>query len=386
MKEFKAQLKSKVKHMEKVALIVTFPDSPAELPKEVYDCAYHKDAPNTRSETWRAGIGSAELPARSTHQKVRGSNPTATQGGQQNLTPQDMMGMMMTFANAIAGNAASSNMNVGQLSGLRVFGNARQQKALQDAQCHFGAASSQLALPAPRTTSEPAKSPREPARSPTEPGDTCMESQDGETPPRMFTTEAPSRTPEETVDLMDKSFKARKVEKQKAERAATAEEGPALKRPAAAQSKAKAKAKAKAKSKAQAKPKAKAKANTKQKASEKAAEDDAEPEPSKPSPKKGTSKAVKKDAAGTKPDPPDPWVGTFFWNGGKIHRNVAQSQWRVFIDAKDRNDKKIKWHDDEVGAFHKALDVIDQGRKDRKDSRDKFYAEAAQSTEPLNVD
>ena len=108
--------------MEKVALIVTFPDSPAELPKEVYDCAYHKDAPNTRSETWRAGIGSAELPARSTHQKVRGSNPTATQGGQQNLTPQDMMGMMMTFANAIAGNAASSNMNVGQLSGLRVLG------------------------------------------------------------------------------------------------------------------------------------------------------------------------------------------------------------------------------------------------------------------------
>ena len=58
----------------------------------------------------------------------------------------------------------------------------------------------------------------------------------------------------------------------------------------------------------------------------------------------------------------------------------------MFIDAKDRNDKKIKWHDDEVGAFHKALDVIDQGRKDRKDSRDKFYAEAAQSTEPLNVD
>ena len=385
MKEFKSQLKSKVKHIDKGALIVTFPDSPAGLPKNVYDSVYHSEAPSTRSSTSRAGIGSAELPARSTHQKVKGSNPKAAQGGQQNLTTQDVMGIMMTFANAMAGNAASSNMNLGQLSGLRLFGNARQQKALQDAQPQFGTASSQLALPAPRTTSEPAKSPRDPARSPTEVEDTPMDSQgqDGETPPRMFNTEAPSRTPEQTVDLMDKSFKARELEKKKtkeAERAAPAEEGPALKRPAAAHA---AKSSAKAKSKAQAKPKAKAEANTKQKAAEKAAEDDAEPKPSKPSPKKSSSKALKKDVAGTKPNPPDPWVGTFFWNGGKIHKNVAQSCWRVFINEKDRNDKKIKWHDDPVGAFHKALDVIDQGRKDRLQ---KIYEEAAQSAEPLNVD
>jgi hypothetical protein len=68
-----------------------------------------------------------------------------------------------------------------------------------------------------------------------------------------------------------------------------------------------------------------------------------------------------REGASELPNPPVPWNGTFFWLEGKVHRNPAATCWRVFINKSDRNDKKVKFGDDEVASFHKALRLIEDG-------------------------
>ena len=73
-----------------------------------------------------------------------------------------------------------------------------------------------------------------------------------------------------------------------------------------------------------------------------------------------------REGASELPNPPVPWNGTFFWLEGKVHRNPAATCWRVFINKSDRNDKKVKFGDDEVASFHKALRLIEDGIALRK--------------------
>ena len=60
------------------------------------------------------------------------------------------------------------------------------------------------------------------------------------------------------------------------------------------------------------------------------------------------------------PPPPVPWNGTFFWKGGKIHKNPKSTSWRCFVSCSDRNDFKIKFGDDETASFHRALRLIEE--------------------------
>lgn len=154
-----------------------------------------------------------------------------------------------------------------------------------------------------------------------------------------------------------------------ARQAAKATETPATKTPA---TKAKAKAKAKAKGKAKAKSQAKvekepAEANVSGATSSskrKACDDDVDVAPS---PKAKAKPAAKAKARAEKivftqenrPPCPEPKSGTTWYRKGKIHRN--QGGFRVFVNASDRCDKKVKIKDENdcEAEWQKALKMID---------------------------
>ena len=154
-----------------------------------------------------------------------------------------------------------------------------------------------------------------------------------------------------------------------ARQAAKATETPSTKTPA---TKAKAKAKAKAKGKAKAKSQAKvekesAEANVSGATSSskrKACDDDVDVAPS---PKAKAKPAAKAKARAEKivftqenrPPCPEPKSGTTWYRKGKIHRN--QGGFRVFVNASDRCDKKVKIKDENdcEAEWQKALKMID---------------------------
>ena len=152
-----------------------------------------------------------------------------------------------------------------------------------------------------------------------------------------------------------------------ARQAAKATETPATKTPAT-KAKAKAKAKGKAKAKSQAKvEKEPAEANVSGATSSskrKACDDDVDVAPS---PKAKAKPAAKAKARAEKivftqenrPPCPEPKSGTTWYRKGKIHRN--QGGFRVFVNASDRCDKKVKIKDENdcEAEWQKALKMID---------------------------
>ena len=154
-----------------------------------------------------------------------------------------------------------------------------------------------------------------------------------------------------------------------ARQAARATGTPATQTPA---TKAKAKAQAKAKGKAKAKSQAKVeKESAKAKASgatgsskRKACDDDGDVAPShkaKPKPD-AKAKARAEKMVFTQENPPsvpEPKSGTTWYRKGKIHRN--QGGFRVFLNAGDRCDKKVKITDENdcEAEWQKALKMID---------------------------
>ena len=73
--------------------------------------------------------------------------------------------------------------------------------------------------------------------------------------------------------------------------------------------------------------------------------------------KVATPKKASLKAACRPPCPTGP--GTVFYNGGKIHFSEALQAFRVFENAKDRCDKKVKWQPTRKAGWQKALDLID---------------------------
>ena len=73
----------------------------------------------------------------------------------------------------------------------------------------------------------------------------------------------------------------------------------------------------------------------------------------KPTPK-GQRVIYTKD---NRPSTPKVGEGTIWYCKGKIHRNAKA--WRVFIDAGDRCDKKVKIGDDPNVSFQRCLTLIE---------------------------
>ena len=139
---------------------------------------------------------------------------------------------------------------------------------------------------------------------------------------------------------------------------------------------AKAKAKSNAKDKAKSKPKAKSQGKIEKGSKRKASDGDDEDDDVAPSPKaKATpSSPMAKAKPGAKakaraertvftednkPPVPEPKSGTTWYRKGKIHRN--QGGFRVFLNASDRCDKKVRITDENncEAEWQKALKMID---------------------------
>ena len=140
-------------------------------------------------------------------------------------------------------------------------------------------------------------------------------------------------TPEDHAKKMLEAFEQRKA-------ANTA----VMKKPGSAKAAAKPKAKAKGAAKAKAKgaPKAKAKGAPKAKA-------------------KGAPKAKSSPIPVKKGKPPMMAKGdpTCYYRCGKIHRSDTSECFRVFKNASDRCDLKVRWHNDMQNAWNKSLKIID---------------------------
>ena len=367
VREFKDMLRSKIKHLEKVPLMQTFPDSPFDLPKEVFDRVFPPDNQPVQECTASLGM-SAGLPSRKSHGSVKGKRKQSfpeTMSTAMEEAPNMMMQMMSMFQMMMM---QQQGMSADSL-GLEVFANKRPKKApkaIMDKPAEEPGDNDAAEGPRASTSSPPTTTPRQSA-----PQKTPESAQS--TPPapakQLFATSPEgTKSPEDYVANLQAALKSReksKAQQKKDNRQDDEEEEPVRKKPAA---KAKSIAKkteeekeskevdsasvkktaAKAKAAAKSAPKASA-----GKAKPKAAVKSAAAEP----PREGASEL---------PNPPVPWNGTFFWLEGKVHRNPAATCWRVFINKSDRNDKKVKFGDDEIASFHKALRLIEDGIALRK--------------------
>ena len=374
VKQFKDMLRSKIKHLEKVPLMQTFPDNPFDIPQEVFNRVFPPDDQPVQECTASLGM-SAGLPSRKSHgsvkEKRKQSFPeTMSTAMGENPMMMQMMSMLQMMMMHREGTGPDS-------IGLEVFANKRAKKApkaIMDKPAEEpgndpgdnDAAERPQASTAGVDRSPPTTTPRQSAPQKT-PGSAQS------TPPakQLFATSPEgTKSPEEYVADLQAALKSReksKVQQKQDNKQDDEESGPVMKKPAA---KAKSipkkteedkgskegdipsvkKTAAKTKAGAKSAPKASGKAKPKA-AAKTAAAESVEP------PKEGASEL---------PNPPVPWNGTFFWLEGKVHRNPAATCWRVFIDKKDRNDKKVKFGDDEVASFHKALRLIEEGTALRK--------------------
>ena len=55
--------------------------------------------------------------------------------------------------------------------------------------------------------------------------------------------------------------------------------------------------------------------------------------------------------------------GAVRYNGGKVLRSDTSESWRVFLQANDKVDKKVKWNGSAGKSWSLALDLIDSQYK-----------------------
>ena len=390
LNEFKQQLKAKVKHMEKKSLLVQFPDDPEKLPKEIYDRVFGEELPSPPKGS--AGGESLKVVARKSHGLVKkqlsfsDASPMANMMQQMDQMMRSNMGggmnpMMLMMAGmqqlmgADSGAAGAPN--------LQIFGAKRKQKALANTAEADQTPTEQKAL-RDKAKGELCDTQEEEEEKPSE---KTQRSEAGKKPPNkkssfeMFVDEEPEapasapakakgkKTPEEYVKLFKSGVKnlerARAEAKQEdveepedddeAEASEPEEKQPKTKKrksePKSAETPPAKKPKEATPKKVKAAPKTVAKAAAKEKKA-------AAPKKEASAPEEG---AVPRKDLGPKPHPPDPWTGTFFWGTGKIHKNPNSNSWRAFVEKSDKCDRKVKFGDDQVASFHRALQIIEEG-------------------------
>lgn len=390
LNEFKQQLKAKVKHMEKKSLLVQFPEDPEKLPKEIYDRVFGEELPSPPKGS--AGGESLKVVARKSHGLVKkqlsfsDASPMANMMQQMDqMMRSNMGGGMNPMMLMMAGMQQLMGADSGAAGAphLQIFGTKKKQKALADTAEADQTPTEQKALTDKakdelRDTQEEEEEER---------SEKTQRSEAGKKPPNkkssfeMFVGDEPEapasapakakgkKTPEDYVKLFKGGVKnrerARAEAKQEdadkpedddeAEASEPEEKQPKTKKrksePKSAETPPAKKPKEATPKKAKAAPKTAAKAAAKEK---KAA-----------APKKEASAAEegprpRKDL-GPKPDPPDPWAGTFFWGTGKVHKNPKSNSWRAFVEKSDKIDRKYKIGDDHVASFHRALQFIEEG-------------------------
>ena len=393
VQDFKTQLRKKIKHIEKRQLITTFPDKPEGLPKTLFDKVYNDDLP---SPPKTAGQSSGSVVARKSHKSVKGklfdensmggmmqfltSNPNMNQMG---VNP--MMLMMAGMQQMMQQQGDTSGMFGGN-AGLKIYPNKKKAaKALtdgkgtdsqgtdsQDSQGLF----LQLEDGQEESPMEDEGQVEQKESPPSENKNTPAEKKQVFHLPEP---EKPSRSPGDYVKIFKDSVKKRErsraeaLKEDKAEdddqvstkkRPRNTSDEDALKETKKKKENANADCKPETKSKQKAKPKEKA-AGKKTSDDEK---DDSEPKTKpkkKAAPKKAPAQPKERKDLGPKPNPPEPWNGTFFWGSGKIHKNPSAACWRVFIKCGDRKDKKVKLGDDHTASFHRALELIEEGMAER---------------------
>ena len=253
-----------------------------------------------------------------------------------------MFQMFQMFQSLQGGGSGAGSSNAGSpsagnganlLTNLQVFGNKGNVTMTPS--------------PANRLTAEPPASAAK-AATVAAPGESQTDSQ--EQSPKglelVLPLTKPVISPEEQLSLVKTATAERQAAKEEAKQAEAAAEQPEKK----GKSQAKGKAKAKGKSGA------KAKASTKRQAE---TEDVSRP--------KAKAKASADKKIWSKEDPPPvpaPKSGTTWYRHGKIHRNSGA--FRVFLNAGDRCDKKVKILDEEnCGAeWQRALQLIDEAPED----------------------
>ena len=310
VKEFKTQLKARVKHgAPPVEFIQSFPHLPKDLPELTYQNAYGEGEDAPGSVDVNTGLGMPVACRKSNKALTPASGGSKSSVDDASQIMQQCMQYMMAFMSA--GNSGSAG-----LAGLQVFGNKRKQKALEnvDSQQENGCQPGVLML-GDKDDSQ-----------------TTADTEKGNVPPGV--SKKPSvifdlpqndalpsaETPQAVFDTLNEAHQKRVDENKQC------------------------KPKAKPKAKGKAKGKAKAKASMKKPAA---------------SCSKG---AVKKDHQTKLPSPPKSGEGTLLYKGGKIHRSDRLSAWRVFVRSSDRCDKKIAWKGDEVASFKRALALIEEGK------------------------
>ena len=304
VKEFKSQLKSRVKHgAPPVAFIQSFPHLPKDLPELTYQNAYGEGEDAPGSVDVNTGLGMPVACRKSNKALTPASGGSKSSSADPSQMMQCMQYMMACMG---AGNAGSAGV-----PGLQVFGNRRKQKALENAETQNQAGCQPQLMLGDKDDSQ---STTETDKADAPPGVSKKPSVIFDLPQN---DELPSaETPQAVFDTLHEAHQKR-VEENK-------------------QCKPKAKPKAKGK--------AKAKASMKKPAA---------------SCSKG---AVKKDHQTKLPSPPKSGEGTLLYKGGKIHRSDRLRAWRVFIRSSDRCDKKIAWKGDEVASFKRALALIQEGK------------------------
>lgn len=419
LKEFKAQLKSKTKRLEKLPLLASFPDNPKDLPKTLFDSVYGDEKPSPPRALASAGSQSAGIVARKSHNSVKralfdtnnssASNPMVammqqmSSMGNMNVGGMNPMMLMMAGMQAcLQGDPAANPL----ASNLQIFGKKQRQAALGPS------VEKQLSL----TNGEPEDDSQQ---------STATQDADPkkDAPMSMFAMAHPAstkaRSPEDYVKIFEGGFKGRAAAKDSTKDDEDADEGQdededvqalpkkrpataakadslvkkakkdendelAAKKPAAPKRVAKEAKKATdpkkaavtkkaAAGKKAAGPKGPDKVNEEQ---EKETENKPEEErkensdemqsvPSNMEKKKAAMSEKARKDLGPKPEPPSPWEGTFFWGSGKIHKNPGSAVWRAFVHKSDKKDRKVKIGDNETASFHRALEIIEEGMAER---------------------
>ena len=367
--EFKGMLRSKIKHLEKVPLMKTFPDNPHDLPEEVFNRVFPEDLQPVQDCTATLGL-SAGLPSRKSHGSVKEKRKQPLPETMAAAMPEGagMMQMMWQMLNMMQHQNTSADP-----LGLEVFASKRRKapKAIMDKEnedaandpAAGGISSSTAMVPkSPPTTtprlSAPEKSPESTQSTPPAPEKKAF-----------VTSPEGTKGPEEYVADLQAALKSREKSRTAMKQDDTQDdEGDVLvmKKPAAkAKSTAKKKEEDKeskevdiaAVKKIAAKPKTGAKSAPQASASKGKAK--AKPKATDKSEDAKSAEAPMEDGSEL-PPPPVPWNGTFFWKGGKIHKNPKSTSWRCFVSCSDRNDFKIKFGDDETASFHRALRLIEE--------------------------
>ena len=178
----------------------------------------------------------------------------------------------------------------------------------------------------------------------------------------------PEITPESQIDKYNAAVKARQAAK--ATEAETADlEQPDQEKPGStvkAKAKAKEKAKAKAKAKAKGEPKAKVRANASASKAKSQDETSGQKSENDEPPCKKAKVVPKKERViydlENKPAPMAKGSPTVWYLGGKIHCNG--NDYRVFLRASDRNDRKVRVEPSPEESWQKCLKLIEEAHAD----------------------